>query len=449
MCEFIGVVDLTVRLSSMNPFGHIDVQEANRRFESAIIYSCQTLYNEAGKDTPLAKRYEAKGIIPYGASDKYFHFDDREHIVHFARTLRSRLISQGLPFKICISKGDLARGNLLEKLGALKVGVKSGDAALRQAATAELQEIFNTTDLAEIARLLELYRAPSASESSVMLSTRLEAFKGFGIWIDQSVLESGIEDAFKNYFPTRGPNGRYTEEEFLDCLFPRLDADVVIRFAPDTEDAPDLDSSWPKRKGKRSAPARPDDADLFILPTGRAPLIDNVLDLLRRSSKAGEDNSIYYVSLLTTIVRSSNFCEIARLAASEPWKENPAKLLAPGWQHYPPIFNTLVLDQHHRGVIRKIPGIQLTLAALIDEIHAALTGEPTSAELPAAPASKRSEATRAKIAAAAEKDGIFGQIVRHIEATFGVPMMRKIWAVPNQVMNQERKRTMLNVMTSK
>jgi hypothetical protein len=100
-------------------------------------------------------------------------------------------------------------------------------------------------------------------------------------------------------------------------------------------------------------------------------------------------------------------------------------------------------------MIRKIPGIELTLAAMIDEVHAALTQESASAAIPLVNHGARDDEARARIRDAGAKDGIFGNIVRHIEATFGEAMMRRVWAVPIDVLNDERKRAMLEVMTSK
>ena len=442
MSEYIGVVDLTVRLSSMNPLGHIDVQDANRRFERVIVQSCKTMYDDAkGKgETATLARYEAGGIVPQGASEKLFHFEEYSQIISFARTVRSRLIAERLPFKICISKGRLGSGNLREKVADALGALASMDSDRQAAAEKVLLDLFNSVDPQEIDKLLQLYRASSPSESSVALSTAMEGFKGFGIWIDTSLLDERPVDLFVNYFPVRNVHRRLINERFLDCPFNCDPNDVVYTLMGDGE----ADSGARKATvGKAQVSRRTN-----VLASGHSAMIDSILDLLKRSRKAGEENAIYYVSLLTAIVRSSHFAKIEYLTKSKPFGTSRTKELTATWQNYPPIFQTLALDQHNRAILRKVPGIDLTLAAMIDQVHAALTNEPASSVVGVTrPA--RDQTARDFCDGMREHDSIFGKIVRHIEAHYGESMMRRIWAVPADVMNEERKRAMLEVMTDR
>ncbi|GGB55828.1 hypothetical protein [Blastomonas aquatica] len=442
MSDFIGVVDLTVRLSSMNPLGHIEDQSANRCLESAMIQACQTVHAVVAREDPeLAARYLDRGMVPYGASDKYFHFERYQDIMLYARTLRSDLIARKLPFKLCVSTGDLAKGSLIDELRTLRASLSSDASKIPEEVGKQITDVFNTHDLAEIDLLLKLYRASSTSRSSVMLSTRLETFKGFGIWIDASLV-GHADGVFRNYFPTRGPGQRLIVQGFLDCPFKRDHNDVVIRLT--TSSAPASGAATGNGRNKAGSEF---DEPATVLSGGQTAMIDDILDLLRRSSKAGDDNAIYYISLLTTIVRSSQFGKIEWLAAQRALSKK--KKLAAGWQYYPPIFHTLALDRQHRAMIRKIPGIELTLAAMIDEVHAALTAEPSSATVPAHQPTERNAATLTQLALVRSKDHIFGKVVRHIEATFGVAMMRRIWSAPSDMLNDERKVAMLEVMASK
>jgi hypothetical protein len=505
MPEFIGVIELTVRLSSMNPLDYIDHQEASKALEAALIQTNQLFIDSIIDSEPdLVQRYRERGIVSYGAAEKYFRFERYQDIIFYARQLRLALIGQKLPFKLCISAGDLNKGSLADKLRIVRdalpsnaveipsdlaenisedrlwtIAVETGLITAERkgglniteeiedilkatkskfaAICREIEGIFKTNKLKDIYYLLDFYKTADTGESSVVLSTSLENFKGFGIWIDPNLAEdvSTPHGLFKNYFPTRGRERRLVFNGFLDCPFPCRPADVLTRLR--VEDSGEDDASVPRRKSRRQNNAA-DDTDRADLTDavqidrplgGHSAQIDDILELLRRSSKASDENSIYYVSLLTTIVRSSHFGALCYLEKLKPVEPGSSKMLALGWQHFPPIFETLARDHRHRAIIRKIPGIELTLGAMIDELLAAQTSEPPSSSFPSTRRIGRDPAAKVWIKTVCEKDHVFGRVVRHLEAAFGVQVMRRIWHVPNDVINEDRKVAMLEVMTHK
>lgn len=428
MGDIIGVVDLTVRHTSMNPLGIIDAHRASIDFERMVLVACKDLMDNTG-DAGRVARMRRRGIVVEGPAAKFFQFECAEDAMAFTTHLRSLLLEKGLPFKLCLAPGTLGERSLRDAWSErLAAAGRSGAEA--ESAKREVLEQFATTDPDQIEHLFEAYRAPGFHENAISLALDLDAFKGFGVWIDPN-LGAQLEgaDLFYNHNPVVARRRvDASAREFIDCRFPRDADDVIVRAV----DAP-AESS----------------------PAGQTSRIRRVCELLRRSMKAGEENGVHYVSLLVNIVRSSHYGSIARLASpGSIGDRHDDRTFAAGWQRHPPIFQTLLFDAQLRPILKRVPGIEFALAALVDEIHAALHqaddggARPASADLPTEPvqpAGSTEHAARRVDRAAAAIDPRFEDAVHAVEDAYGEAIVRRIWSVPDLALSPERKRAALDV----
>ncbi len=158
--------------------------------------------------------------------------------------------------------------------------------------------------------LFKAYRVPGFHQDEISLALDLDAFKGFGIWIDEksaNILDAcGLQEPLRNFHPrwtsARSRPGSAANSSTFTLGSMRTTSSRGLR---------DAVSQW------YNQPARPS-------------RITSIVDLLRRSQKAADENSIYYVSLLATIVRSSYFKEISKLERdTDATPDSPS--LAAGW----------------------------------------------------------------------------------------------------------------------
>jgi hypothetical protein len=430
MADIIGVIDLTVRHSSMNPLNIIDPHGASSEFEQMVLVACRDMLNRT-VDADRARRMRDRGIVVEGPAAKFFQFEHAEDAMAFSRHVRSLLLERKLPFKLCLAKGSLGERSLRDRWKPV-LDSAQGSGTDAENAKRELMAQFATTDGSEIEQLFQAYLAPGFHEDAISLALDLDAFKGFGMWIDPALgSEFPGTDLFRNHHPVAGRRRHdlAAAKEFIDCRFPRSDDDIIVRAAG---------------------------ADPDILPSGQTARIASVCDLLRRSMKAGDENGIHYVSLLVTMVRSSSFGAIAKLASDEATGDpNDDRTLLAGWQRHPPMFHTLLLDASMRTVLKRMPGIELVVAALLDEIHAAglarVTGdEPrSSADLDVGTSGDLRQSFRDRhrvnLTAVAVDGGPFAEAVKTIESAFGENILRRVWTVPDAVLNPERKRAALDI----
>lgn len=432
MTDFIGIIDLTVRHSSMNPLGYINIHEASVRFEQLILYACADVLGRYELDNPRVEKMVKRGIVTQSGAAKLFQFEYADDAMAFVTYLRSLLIEKRLPFKICLTSGTLG-GPSLSDIWSSEVTMVSNAQSdnAHPEVRKKLLNQFGNSNPKLIECQFKAYKVPGFHEDEISLALDLDAFKGFGIWIDRK-LSTGPnalndERLFRNFHPgnTNFSKSRLPSAEFFD-----------VRFAVDEDDLVTRRSSKPT-----------------FLPTGQQVRIAGVIDLLRRSLKAGDENAVYYVSLLTTIVRSSYFEKMQYLVkAGEIEAGMPA--LSQGWQEHPPIFHTLLVDLGAKQLFRRVPGLELVLGAVIDEIHAALTEEPPSCGIEAYSRNANADtATKQALAdrlnSALNPEGIFALAVKEIEKTYGEQIMRRIWAAPDGVLNAERKRAALKVITER
>lgn len=476
MAAYIGIVDLTVRLSSMNPLGHIDVKDASVRFERSLIDACLATHQIAQNPAEMS----ADGIVQGGASAKFFQFRSEVDLHRFIVDLRYRLLERKLPFKICVRRGELGGTTILERWRSVAEDLEEGsDSDARSRAMRRLSEGLGVETLDAFKRIVSLYRAPNLAEQGLDLSMDLEAFKGFGISIklddaddpmvktnspdgDQATREGdpiGGPGLFRNHFPVRRSAKHLETVEYFDIPFAFEVDDVVTRHArSNLQDAEQLPSGAESTSEDQDDDEEDEAAEEGIAPKGEVDedvpagshiLIQSVVEMLRRSQTADPDNAIYYASILTTFVRSSHFDRMTYRARQE--KNGHAHSLAAGWQKYPPIFGTLLLSSKTIVVLRRMTGIELTLAALIDKIYSVISQEPESAAVNGrSPRGNSSPEQRAAIARGEEavrESKVMKRILRRMNVRYGASNWRRILACPPAVLSEQRKKVVLEIVS--
>jgi len=299
-----------------------------------------------------------------------------------------------------------------------------------------------------IEAVFKLYRAPRIDDNAVTLGSELEAFKGFGLYADKRLADdiSGPE-TFINHSPKKSLSvSRHSDNlEYLDFKFPTDDSDVVVRFKRkrtevlEISEPPDgaLDDIEEESRIESAEHLEEEYEETAEVPsTGSIVIIEQIMELLTRSFKADEMNGIYYISIITTIVRSSHFGDMEYFARSKKMAQAD-RILAAGWQKVPPIFQ-MILARRPRMMLKRISGFDLVLGALIDEIISGLTGQRSSARTEGngerKPQWKRETLARA---------------VYDLETAYGENMLRKLLRCPPNVLRDDRKREILNILSEK
>lgn len=471
MAAYIGIVDLTVRLSSMNPLGYIDVKDASVRFERRLIDACLTTHDKARNQSGML----AEGIVQGGAAAKFFQFRSEVDLHRFIVDLRYRLLQAKLPFKICVRRGELGGKTVEERWRSVAEKLKDnsdGDAKLQ--AQRSLLEGLGVETPKAFADIVSLYRAPNLADEGLDLSIDLEAFKGFGISIklddpedplltadlaeNQAAGEPDLEGGtrfFRNHFPVRRSAKHLETVEYFDCCFDFMVDDVVTRLAQNnTQDTPpsqsgggselDDDTDDYEDEGKRRRGDVKED-----IPAGSNIVIQSVVDMLRRSQTADPDSAIYYASLLTTFVRSSHFGSLTYRARREPSRETHS--LAAGWQKYPPIFGTLLLSLKSVMVLRRMTGIELTLAALVDKIYSVISQERESAALDRQSSRVNAHPDLRVLLARGEdavrQSNVMKRTLRTINVQYGSSTWRRVLTCPPAVLSEQRKKVVLEIVS--
>lgn len=439
MTGYIGVVDLTVRLSSMNPLSLIDVNKANGKLERQVMRAClQVLQN-----TPASRRdaLMVSGIVHEGATAKFFELHSPEQLSSFLLKLRSTLLQETLPFKICVRVGELGRRSLGDRWGHVLEAAKGQ--SLDQKTADELNADFGTRDPKEAANILALYGATRLHDDALRLSLDFEAFKGFGIALDIAAddpFHAVASGTFRNHFPVKRANKPYGVVEYFDLKFATDTDDIVERFFKDNatpdETNPDEDAS---ATGKRE----PLKVIEETVPAGSTPMIEEIFRLLNRSFAADPDSANYYISILNTFARSSFYGDIEYLSRSKTLSSSGRKRTA-GWQKFPPIFGALLMNAANIKLMRRVAATDLLLGSIVDEIYSSScnyseTSASVSSSFPLG------EGDSLKL----EKDGRMKPLFRIIERSYGAGWLTKMLSLPATAISDNRKRAILELMTNR
>lgn len=423
--SFIGAIDLTVHLSSMNPLGHIDAREASKSFERILMQAAWYTARESKEADDLLQN----GLIVEGPGAKYFRMRALDDLVRFCLKAREMLIQARLPFKLCVRTGELTNAPLEQLWQPTIEAAAAGDRGAR----GRLIQEFNTDKPEEIATIFKLYRAPGFKNDAVELAMDMEDFKGLGISFDGTLWRKVSTDDrfFRNYYPSRSTRAPLDMREFIDCKFDLTDDDFIMRHVVGSRDGVPaaLDGDEQETAVVEQRPAG-----------GGAALIDGGLDLMRRSFNANAEHGAYYLSFLMTVVRSSPFGSL-RYLENRTLDETGEVTLAAGWQGEPVIFDAL-LGTLHRQMLKAIPGIEYVLGALLDEVFSAAVDALTSASLQQA-----AHVPAAKVTSAAASP-TFRQTVLRVQSAYGKPIMRRMFKLPNHVVGEQAKRAILAVASA-
>jgi len=446
--RYIGTIDLTARLSSMNPYMYDDPKDANLRFEKILIEVCRATYLRSSNQGNLRR----DGVIKGGDVPAGFEFEHLEDFIFFIGQARWALLDAHLPFKLCASLGTSV-GRTMEEMWSARVA--EGSPPFSESIKAEAKARFGTDDPKQIALIMSLYRPAAATDDSALLKTSLEEFKGFGLHINKDLIKENpeIKNIFLNYCPIKSQRG-YDISEYYDMYLPISPQDTIQRY----------------------------DNGENRLTSGCGALISQVLDMMRRSMKADDQNGAYYISLLNCFAHSSSYDKLAVIEetrASPPRggpndraprasdlpvfrlaylrSGGPIPLAAPsdgpapsgavepppalksGWQGYPPIFETVLLSPQSVSLLKRAPGAEILLGSMMMRIHerapsdAVLEGVPRG-ELATDP-EKESENT----------DPILERTIRTTEAIYGERIMRKILRLPPHIVSQAIKKEILKI----
>jgi hypothetical protein len=430
MTAYIGIADLTVRLSSMNPLNLIDVNGANAKLEQRAITACRHVYDKARTDAEK-RALERLGIVREGAAAKYFELEDAALCREFLIKLRSALLQDALPFKICVRLGELTRTTLKDQWRDVMSAAKGSEEPAKGAALKVLSDQFGVVDTRRIETMFELYRASSLKDDGAQLSLDFESFKGLGIALDvgpSDPIHAIGAGTFRNHYPVRRRANAFDPVEYFDLLFADEPDDVVERFIG-TEFANDLD--------EEEGPAS-DSVTEEVMPAGMGSIIDQVFLLLSRSVAADPAHAGFYISILTTLVRSGSYQALTYLSRPEG---GSGRRRASGWQKAPPIFGAVLTRRKNLAILTKIVGIELVVGSLVDEVYSAVAGQPSSA------AAVRT-GDNAGVVETVKADDRMQRLVKAIHAAYGPTWLRKVLNLPEAVLSAERKRVLLAVVTA-
>ncbi|MGN6210506.1 hypothetical protein [Asticcacaulis sp.] len=362
---FIGVIDLSVRLSSMNPIKMLDVDYQEEHLEGLIIRRIRSLIEKAGQ--PAINRI----VIRPGMTPKQFEFEGYDQFEEFVSNLQWDLLSQSedgtsIPFKMCVGTSRSAAQTLAEAWAKEVDDLENGHLAGPQLAElkSRLRNKFATDKPKTIKKIIALYQAEGVDSDRLQLSVEMESFKGMGFHAVPAFLHAVPEakraNYFVNYFPIkRGPN-KYSVEEFLSLKLDIVPDDLIKtsileRYHTDPAGVKHTES---KRR-------------VSSLDTGSKPVLTGLFKLLRRSISADEANGIYYVSMFNCFIVSSNYKELTynKERVKIQKSSTNGEFWDVGWYGFPPIFDSLILDTHTKAIVKRIPAKEMLLASLLGAVY--------------------------------------------------------------------------------
>jgi hypothetical protein len=419
--KYIGAVDLSARLSSMNPLGYVSLRDASLKFQREILSSCLYVISNSKNREVLLKN----GIVKHGSIEKRFEFEDFSDFCSFVQRLRWSLLMKSLPFKICAQVATHGGQSLEDRWSK----ILAENVELDKATKDRVAQEFGTTDRTEILELFKLYRAEAVDSVSAALNSDLENFKGLGFYAGedfrQNISSSERDMFFDNHFPKR--TGRsYTPHKYVDILYDFPDDDLITR-----------------QSGSED-----------ILPGGSISLVNEIFELLRRSAKAQEENGVFYISILNAFVISSNFDKISyieREISQKPTKVNLLAIakdippppdpqedspdLSAGWQWYPPIFKAIALDPSKISILKRTAGFEIVVASMLNKIcDKVIKNRPDVSE-------------NDGDFSISGTDPVLKAVVLKIQASYGEKMIRSVLNLPDTVIGAVEKRMTLGAAT--
>lgn len=412
---FIGTIELSVHLSSMNPLGYIDERSAHTELERALLKACL----EAFKNSETKSDLETHGIVTIGAVQKYFRFSEFKDVLLFSDHLRSILLEKRLPFKICIGRGEISSGGISDEWNAV---LTEYEETKSEEIARKLTHHFSTSDPSLIRQLFKLYKSPSYHDDIIQLGLDLQNFKGLGTYfsfdLQKELSKQAADRTFLNFFPVQRKSREYEKIGFLDVKFPFSEYDVIYRYK-------DSDTSVETTAGFGSE---------------SEVLIDGLLDQFNHSYSARKDSTVFFVSALINVVRSSNFRKLRFFEKPEHNTENGITLQQ-GWQYYPPIFHVLFAP-NNKPKLKAMPGIDMVVASLVDQIFADSTNSVPSSSI----ASEKSEINIEFLDEGLEN--AVRTLLSRLIVQFGEVYLRNLFVQPNEILCEQRKKKILRMVSN-
>jgi hypothetical protein len=418
--RFIGYIDLTVRLSSMNPHKILDVGKANDTFIKKLFDA--TLHTMVASRHP--ERLTKYGILKVQLNAPFFEFEFFDDLVNFLSRLRFSLMNEGLPFKAVIRRGELGGNTLREKWESTVEKVEKGTAerGVLEEAKMALASIFEARSNTQIRELFSLCRGDQLDISSVVLHADFEGFKGTGLYFnpnDEDFLEKQKSNQLiSNYFPLL--KGKVVEYSFyLDLPLKGVEELLITRCA--------IVTTSTKKEKFLSSPRRCSDrAQEF------ASVFKEVQNLFHRSVLSRPQDGAFFISFFTLLIQSSDFSQmtyISKEAEAEALENTDVEkeVLVSGWQNYPIMFESVFLDTSFEKELFEVPGRCLIFGLLFARIlHARRTGMegmPSDKDL--------------------RNDIVIRQLVKIFKSMRRRKLLRDVLALPNDIVSEDCKRILV------
>lgn len=419
--RFVGVVDLSVRYSSMNPLKVMDIAEATKKFQKCIGEACVKTHIESEDKEGLVQ----SGIIQWGAREKYFEFEHFEDLYVFIQFLRMRLLNSELPFKACIRWAEKSE-QLSDKWNGYLAELQDqncDDQRAEEILTTAKREL-GVDDVEKIKLVSQLYLNNASTLGSAELDADLENFKGLGLHLPVNPdLAGRIPDTYKdhffiNHYPSK-KQARLIAVPFRDIRYRLESYDHLI-----TECSQRTDNKSTRSEYKAH--------------------LNQLMKMIRRSIKASQENGTYYISALNALVCSSDFSKIFFHDAARP---NRDEIDQPSpkheingvecsfkntWQKYPSIFSILILSTGDQAFLKKVDGIEIVLASLLEHVYRGFEGQPTKMD---------------EHVGDVHLDEVMCKLANVIERKYTEKTARKIYSLPESVISPQVKCKILECLS--
>ena len=346
--SYIGLVDLTTRLSSMNPNGIYSNDESWKLFKLSLRRAgLSTLSKSSCKELIKHQMFPVTDPFPS------FQFFEQSDLFNFVSTLRRELLSKALPFKIIVTTGNFKKKNDFNNFSAALENVNTIDELDGEYAEYANKE-FDALSIKEIKELISAVGNIGTDTTSHKLVEVAEEFKGNGTYFCNPIIFDNIYKNLMviNYYPKRAGK----QVDYIEYIDYKLDNfNFSCEYFNNNIDGENYGISSYK------------DEDTKII-------VDHAVNMMFKSSQINKDDGMYYISFINLIILSSNFSEF--FYKTEDKTENKIEYMTlnenntyrPGWQKIPYIFNYFYNNRMFEKRLNEIPGSHICYALFLKEL---------------------------------------------------------------------------------